>query len=521
MFYGMPIHIIRDVALTIRSFYKRITDFVRYRQATRDMNARYPDATPEEIAREDVCIICREDMRPWSQQEQNRDVPAADRAANGAAAVPIDERARPKKLPCGHILHFACLRSWLERQQNCPTCRRPVLLSNSVSRNDAANPMNQHERPQPQAPAIAAPAQVPGQGGPAVQHLPPAQNVYQFGPLRIAFGNRQGRQVVHQNHAIPTPDLNNADSAVGSQPHNGNTMTRQGMTQRTIASFSPATASSRLQQIEQQLMREINALQLQHEQLYLVRALQGELMRLRQTQTAVGTAEVMPVVGNSEISVPIATPAVGNPAFTSTRQTRSTDTNHQQLPAGMTLPEGWSFLPLRRVAGFPAPTAEPVQPPSSGPPVEAVNASTIDTVTSSHAPDTIPTHDVSTVTDPDRVGSSTNRSPIIGSTRPLPGASHHDSARSPIDIPRQVTREDTNASLAQSAPDPPDWGSDSAALQDEGLKDSGMRVPPKPGPGEGGPQNEPSTESSVGGQKEKGKGKAASIEDMDEDAAMP
>jgi E3 ubiquitin-protein ligase synoviolin len=24
-------------------------------------------------------------------------------------------------LPCGHIFHFHCLRSWLERQQTCPT----------------------------------------------------------------------------------------------------------------------------------------------------------------------------------------------------------------------------------------------------------------------------------------------------------------------------------------------------------------------------------------------------------------
>ena len=67
VFYGMPIHIIRDVAMTIRSFYKRINDFVRYRQATRDMNARYPDATADDISGEDVCIICRESMRPWQQ----------------------------------------------------------------------------------------------------------------------------------------------------------------------------------------------------------------------------------------------------------------------------------------------------------------------------------------------------------------------------------------------------------------------------------------------------------------------
>ena len=64
-FYGLPIHILRDVVLTMRSFGKRVVDFIRYRNATRDMNRRYADATAEEIAREDVCIICREEMRPW------------------------------------------------------------------------------------------------------------------------------------------------------------------------------------------------------------------------------------------------------------------------------------------------------------------------------------------------------------------------------------------------------------------------------------------------------------------------
>ena len=32
-----------------------------------------------------------------------------------------------KKLPCGHIFHAACLRSWFQRQQTCPTCRLDVL----------------------------------------------------------------------------------------------------------------------------------------------------------------------------------------------------------------------------------------------------------------------------------------------------------------------------------------------------------------------------------------------------------
>jgi E3 ubiquitin-protein ligase synoviolin len=35
--------------------------------------------------------------------------------------------AGAKKLPCNHIFHPNCLRSWFQRQQTCPTCRTDVL----------------------------------------------------------------------------------------------------------------------------------------------------------------------------------------------------------------------------------------------------------------------------------------------------------------------------------------------------------------------------------------------------------
>ena len=56
------------------------------------------NATEEELNSSDrLCIICREDMQA------------------------------AKKLDCGHMFHFKCLKSWLERQQSCPTCRSPIL----------------------------------------------------------------------------------------------------------------------------------------------------------------------------------------------------------------------------------------------------------------------------------------------------------------------------------------------------------------------------------------------------------
>ncbi|KNC85816.1 hypothetical protein SARC_02000 [Sphaeroforma arctica JP610] len=129
-YYGLPLHIIRDLYMTLRSFVQRVRDMVQYHQATSNMNERYPDATPEELAAMDsTCIICREDMEAGS-----------------------------KKLPCGHIFHLTCLRSWLERQRTCPTCRRPVLESQYAAAARLAQ-RNQPEANNAQQPAAQNQAQ--------------------------------------------------------------------------------------------------------------------------------------------------------------------------------------------------------------------------------------------------------------------------------------------------------------------------------------------------------------------------
>ena len=107
-FFGLPLNIVRDVYLTARSFFTRLRALHRYQAATRNMDQRYPNATTEEFAQmsDKTCIICRDEM-------------SVERPADGAA--PDGPNTTPKKLPCGHIFHFHCLRSWLERQQSCPT----------------------------------------------------------------------------------------------------------------------------------------------------------------------------------------------------------------------------------------------------------------------------------------------------------------------------------------------------------------------------------------------------------------
>lgn len=85
-FYGLPLHIIRDLYMTLRSFVHRCRDLVQYRRATANMHERYPDATVEDLAATDrVCIICREEMEPIRPAAGENSAVAVAAAAADAA----------------------------------------------------------------------------------------------------------------------------------------------------------------------------------------------------------------------------------------------------------------------------------------------------------------------------------------------------------------------------------------------------------------------------------------------------
>ncbi|KAJ7124912.1 hypothetical protein C8R44DRAFT_587509, partial [Mycena epipterygia] len=156
-FYGIPLNILRDVYVTGRSLITRLRSLHRYQTATRNMDQRYPNATEEEMTAmsDHTCIICREEMVLPR--------PAEDPAA---APAPVDgPNTTPKKLPCGHIFHFNCLRSWLERQQSCPTCRRNVLEATPQPVGAAAQPQLPGAPPQAPNP-VGQGAQNPGANNP-------------------------------------------------------------------------------------------------------------------------------------------------------------------------------------------------------------------------------------------------------------------------------------------------------------------------------------------------------------------
>lgn len=101
--HTLPLFAIRPIYLSMRFFKKSFHDVVMSRRAIRYMNTVFPTVTSADLESADtVCIICREEM-----------VAGPDGGA--------------KKLPCSHLFHAACLRSWFQRQQTCPTCRMDIL----------------------------------------------------------------------------------------------------------------------------------------------------------------------------------------------------------------------------------------------------------------------------------------------------------------------------------------------------------------------------------------------------------
>jgi E3 ubiquitin-protein ligase synoviolin len=389
MFYGLPIHIMRDLFLTARSFTKRLTAFMKYRRATRDMNTLYEDATVEDIQREDTCIICREEMRPWSVTNPQPPPAAPGAIPPARPAATVNERSRPKKLPCGHILHLGCLKSWLERQQMCPTCRRSVVVDPQQAQRDAAN-----ANP---AGGAAQPAW-PGQQDGAVVPPPPANRgagrgmrMLNLGPVRIGFG-QANLQDLAQGLGGPQPGQENA-GAGGPRVYG----LELGIPRRlqpqppqpTQGGANPpgtSTLQDQLQQMEQQIVAEIRNLQITQQELQLVQLLQAELARLRLMQN--GQADTltanfqMPQLGPlaGRHAQPFTMPVVPQMQRHGARSNASAiPAGSADLPPGVTIPEGWSLLPLQRLDGItgvpPAASSVPVQGP-------AANAAAAPTATS-------------------------------------------------------------------------------------------------------------------------------------------
>lgn len=334
--------------MTARSFIKRLGALVKYRKALQDMN-KYPDATAEDLQREDTCIICREEMHPWD--------PAA-----GAV-----ERSRPKKLPCGHILHLGCLKGWLERQQVCPTCRRSVVIDGQLTNDQAGAARNNNAAP--------AANNVGGNAAPAAR--PVARDnmrVFQFGPLRLGFAQGNPRdlniQDMAQRMAQPQDAANAPPTpAAGAVPVPTPATTIPVHSNAQIAVGGGVTEiQAQLAAISQRLQQEVLSLQTTQAELQTLYAMTAELSRLQGLRQSIHQSggllvnygaspmpQQMPLP--SAFAPPLAnhTPQMGMPNVVSRHggapYSAAIPSGSSDLPEGVVIPAGWSLLPLQRLDG--------------------------------------------------------------------------------------------------------------------------------------------------------------------------
>ncbi|KAH8842046.1 hypothetical protein MCOR27_003953 [Pyricularia oryzae] len=410
IFYGLPIHIMRDLFMTTRSFVKRLGALLRYRQAIKDLN-RYPDATEEDLNRENTCIICREEMHPWN--------------ANDAARI---ERTRPKKLPCGHILHFGCLKSWLERQQVCPTCRRSVVIgAPEPGRRDANPPPFRAAGVVPGNPANLAPQ--PPAGNVPNNHQQPQQpnrpnvRMFDLGPIRLGFarGGAQDLQEMAQMMGVPAPPIPENNQAAVQNPV-------LPLQPGIVAPSNVEAIQAQLRAIEERIQTEAFSIRFAQQEAQVLRLLLQQLEMIRHAQAinlaggqdAVGPqsfasgsgaqpqqAQHQSTVPDSQTSnhgqQPGATDSSSNPGVATTisqaplgglqqggpsvhnlppavqslspvagagsvglshhtvaPNTTPIPAGSSDLPEGLVLPPGWSLLPLKRADGMP-PAAPEIQ----------------------------------------------------------------------------------------------------------------------------------------------------------------
>ncbi|KAK5995856.1 E3 ubiquitin-protein ligase synoviolin [Cladobotryum mycophilum] len=350
MFYGLPIHIMRDLFMTTRDFLKRLNALLRYRRAIQEMN-KYPDASEQDLANENTCIICREEMHHW------------DPARNSI------DRVRPKKLPCGHILHLGCLKSWLERQQVCPTCRSPVTgdqvrpqqgaraaglriqiggiqqpqgqrapVNNDNNINNNNNNINNNNNNVPRGDA--------GQQGAAQNQGGGQPRVFTFGPLRVGFGaNGQQVRELAQQFGIPQPDGNQGQPLLVRQlpTHNPNSP-HQAMMSRVSAIIS--NRQSRCYNKSCKPFRLHN---------------KNFMWTISTTSAGPATPAYYSAsdfatycITDVSACVPGNPPRMSSPFMTrhgATGYSTTISAGSPDLPEGVVLPHGWSLMPLQRLDG--------------------------------------------------------------------------------------------------------------------------------------------------------------------------
>ncbi len=209
-------------------------------------------------------------------------------------------------------------------------------------------------------------AALPGQGAADQAHQANGQpaegqnrlRMLNFGPLRIGFGAGRGdlvndlAQQIHNEQARPAQAAND-DRA--QQYGFGFGFGRPRAPQRTRS--ATANVHSQLSSIEQRLQQDISELRMAANELHVVRMLEAELNRLRTLRqaTTVQPGTTVPATSQTALLNALAAPPVARPpqALVANAQQPVLTAGSEGLPEGLSLPPGWSMMPLQRFDGLP------------------------------------------------------------------------------------------------------------------------------------------------------------------------
>lgn len=112
--FRMPMMLLKDVVWDILALYQSGTSLWKIWRNNKQLDDTLVTVTVEQLQNsandDNICIICMDELihSPNQQTWKNKN-------------------KKPKRLPCGHILHLSCLKNWMERSQTCPICRLPVF----------------------------------------------------------------------------------------------------------------------------------------------------------------------------------------------------------------------------------------------------------------------------------------------------------------------------------------------------------------------------------------------------------
>jgi len=330
--------------------------------------------------------------------------------------------------------------------------------------------------------------------------------VINLGPLRIGFGAGGGNLIDDLAQRLH----NGEQRPPAGQPANADGRQQFGFGfgfgRRPNPQPPPQTASTsapmqaQLDQIERSLQQQISSLRMANNELHVVRMLNIELLRLRNLQANASNNEA----GMSHHGHPVPLPMLGQgqlphlgyqppPTLLSNHAQQSLSSESDALPEGVTLPPGWTLMPLQRYEGASrsiwnssgAPLAQPVTT-SVPPAVQPANIS--------------PPSDPSTGT---TEGLSLNSVPMASVS--------NGTAVSPAESPAA-----NGIRPPQTAPSLPSWGSAPAQVNGGDATEprtdvAGFRN------GQESSEVTDSVAASSEGAAEKGKGKVATAEDLVDD----